>query len=167
MILPNPVVLQVKGLWALKTDSNSQHDAFLVVSFITETRLLAMNMEDELDETEIPGFDCGAQTLLCASVSHGQLLQVTPGGARLVSGGTLNAVAQWSAPAGRSVTVAAADEQQVLVCIGDGELVYLSIGQGALQATSSVKLEHEISCLVRRAPTLPRPLTSRADLSDL
>ena len=37
--------LQVKGLWALKTDADSVHDAFLVVSFISETRILAMNME--------------------------------------------------------------------------------------------------------------------------
>ena len=35
----------VKGLWALKTDAASAHDAFLVVSFISETRILAMNIE--------------------------------------------------------------------------------------------------------------------------
>lgn len=151
----------VKGLWALKTDPSSAHDAFLVVSFITETRVLAMNMEDELDETDIPGFDCAQQTLLCASVGFGQLLQVTPAGAKLVSGGTLAALATWAPPAGRSVTVAAADETQLLVCTGDGDLVYITIGQGTLQAASGAKMDHEISCLVRaRAPTAPCALSN-------
>ena len=86
----------VKGVWALRTDAASAHDAFLVVSFISETRVLAMNMEDELDETDVPGFDGGAQTLLCASVAHGQLLQVTAAGARLVSAGTLQLLASWA-----------------------------------------------------------------------
>lgn len=137
----------VKGLWALKTDAASAHDAFLVVSFISETRLLAMNMEDELDETEIPGFECSSQTLLCASVAHGQLLQVTPGAVRLVSAGTLQLLTTWNPPAAHAVTVAAADADQVLVALGGGHLVHIRIGQGSLTEERHAQLEHEISCV--------------------
>lgn len=47
-----------------------------MVSFISETRILAMNMEDELEETEIEGFYAQAQTLFCQNALHDQLVQV-------------------------------------------------------------------------------------------
>lgn len=68
----------IKGLWSLRSSTNDPHDTFLVVSFISETRILAMNMEDELEETEIEGFNSQTQTLLCQNVVYDQLVQVTP-----------------------------------------------------------------------------------------
>jgi hypothetical protein len=49
---------------------------YLVVSFISETRFLAMNMEDELEETEIEGFDAQTQTLFCQNAINDLLIQV-------------------------------------------------------------------------------------------
>jgi DNA damage-binding protein 1 len=66
----------IKGLWSLKSSTDDPYDTFLVVSFITETRFLAMNMEDELEETEIEGFDAQAQTLYCQNAINDQLIQV-------------------------------------------------------------------------------------------
>lgn len=37
------------------------NDAYLVLTFIGETRILGLNDEDELDEAEIPGFDSNSQ----------------------------------------------------------------------------------------------------------
>lgn len=66
-------------MWSLRAASEDTYDRFLVVTFISETRILAINEEDELDETEIEGFDGEAQTLFCGNVVHDQLLQVGPG----------------------------------------------------------------------------------------
>lgn len=66
----------IKGLWSLQSSTNDPYDTFLVVSFISETRILAMNMDDELEETEIEGFDAQAQTLFCHNAMHDQLIQV-------------------------------------------------------------------------------------------
>jgi DNA damage-binding protein 1 len=66
----------IKGLWSLKSSTDEPYDTFLVVSFITETRFLAMNMEDELEETEIEGFDAHTQTLYCQNAINDQLIQV-------------------------------------------------------------------------------------------
>lgn len=66
----------IKGLWSLKSSTHDPYDTFLVVSFITETRFLAMNMEDELEETEIEGFDAQTQTLYCQNAINDQLVQV-------------------------------------------------------------------------------------------
>lgn len=47
------------------------------MSFISETRILAMNLEDELEETEIEGFYAHAQTLFCQNAVHDQFVQVS------------------------------------------------------------------------------------------
>lgn len=51
-------------------------DSHLVLSFVGETRLLAISEEDVLDEAAIPGFDADSQTLLAATTLHDHLLQV-------------------------------------------------------------------------------------------
>ena len=52
------------------------YDSHLVLSFVGETRLLAISEEDVLDEAIIPGFDGDSQTLLAATTLHDHLLQV-------------------------------------------------------------------------------------------
>jgi hypothetical protein len=44
------------------------YDTHLVLSFVGETRFLALNEDDELDEAEIRGFDATSQVRLCACV---------------------------------------------------------------------------------------------------
>lgn len=66
----------IKGMWSLRSSTDDPHDFFLVVSFISETRILAMNMEDELEETEIQGFSSQVQTLFCHDAVFNQLVQV-------------------------------------------------------------------------------------------
>jgi DNA damage-binding protein 1 len=66
----------IKGIWSLRASSTDTFDTFLVVSFISETRILAMNADDELEETEIDGFDSDTQTLFCHNAIHDQLVQV-------------------------------------------------------------------------------------------
>lgn len=66
----------IKGMWSLRSSTDDPHDTFLVVSFISETRILAMNLEDELEETEIEGFCSQVQTLFCHDAVFNQLVQV-------------------------------------------------------------------------------------------
>lgn len=66
----------IKGMWSLRSSTDDPFDTFLVVSFISETRILAMNLEDELEETEIEGFCSQVQTLFCHDTVHNQLVQV-------------------------------------------------------------------------------------------
>ncbi|KAL0918442.1 hypothetical protein M5K25_010451 [Dendrobium thyrsiflorum] len=137
----------IKGLWSLRSSTTDPNDTFLVVSFISETRILAMNMEDELEETEIEGFYAQAQTLFCQNALHDQLVQVTASSVRLVSCTSRELQDQWIAPTGFSVNVATANATQVLLAIGGGHLVYLEIGEGKLTEVKHIQLEYEISCL--------------------
>ncbi|CAL0325072.1 unnamed protein product [Lupinus luteus] len=137
----------IKGMWSLRSSTDDPFDTFLVVSFISETRILAMNLEDELEETEIEGFSSEVQTLFCHDAIHNQLVQVTSNSVRLVSSTTRELRNEWHAPTGFSVNVATANATQVLLATGGGHLVYLEIGDGTLQEVKHAQLEYEISCL--------------------
>ncbi|EEF35767.1 DNA repair protein xp-E, putative [Ricinus communis] len=137
----------IKGMWSLRSSTDDPFDTFLVVSFISETRILAMNLEDELEETEIEGFCSQVQTLFCHYAVYNQLVQVTSSSVRLVSSTTRELQNEWHAPAGYSINVATANATQVLLATGGGHLVYLEIGDGTLTHTKHAQLECEISCL--------------------
>lgn len=137
----------IKGMWSLRSATDDPYDTFLVVSFISETRFLAMNLEDELEETEIEGFNSQVQTLFCHDAVYNQLVQVTSNSVRLVSSTSRDLKNEWFAPAGYSVNVATANATQVLLATGGGHLVYLEIGDGVLNEVKYAKLDYDISCL--------------------
>lgn len=137
----------IKGMWSLRSATDDPYDTFLVVSFISETRVLAMNLEDELEETEIEGFNSQVQTLFCHDAIYNQLVQVTSNSVRLVSSISRDLKNEWFAPAGYSVNVATANATQVLLATGGGHLVYLEIGDGVLNEVKYAKLDYDISCL--------------------
>ncbi|KAF2310831.1 hypothetical protein GH714_017510 [Hevea brasiliensis] len=137
----------IKGMWSLRSSTDDPFDTFLVVSFISETRILAMNLEDELEETEIEGFCSQVQTLFCHYAVHNQLVQVTSSCVRLVSSTTREFRTEWNAPSGYSINVATANATQVLLATGGGHLVYLEIGDGVLKEVKHTQMEYEISCL--------------------
>ncbi|GMI74364.1 damaged DNA binding protein 1A [Hibiscus trionum] len=137
----------IKGMWSLRSSTDDPFDTFLVVSFISETRILAMNLEDELEETEIEGFNSQVQTLFCHDAAYNQLVQVTSSSVRLVNSVSRELLNEWNAPSGYSVNVATANATQVLLATGGGHLVYLEIGDGTLTEVKHAQLEYEISCL--------------------
>lgn len=137
----------IKGMWSLRSSTDDPFDTFLVVSFISETRILAMNLEDELEETEIEGFYSEVQTLFCHDAVYNQLVQVTSSSVRLVSSITRELRNEWAAPSGYSINVATANATQVLLATGGGHLVYLEIGDGVLTEVKHAQLEYDVSCL--------------------
>ncbi|XP_010537808.1 PREDICTED: DNA damage-binding protein 1a [Tarenaya hassleriana] len=137
----------IKGMWSLKSSIDDPFDTFLVVSFISESRILAMNLEDELEETEIEGFLSQVQTLFCHDAVFNQLVQVTSNSVRLVSSTTRELRNEWHVRPGYTVNVATANASQVLLATGGGNLVYLEIGDGTLTEVKHEKLDYEISCL--------------------
>ncbi|KAK1309389.1 DNA damage-binding protein 1 [Acorus calamus] len=137
----------IKALWSLRSSTDDIYDTFLVVSFINETRTLAMNTDDELEEIEIEGFDSQVHTLFCQDSVHNQLIQVTASAVRLVSSSSRQLLQQWVAPPGYSINVATANETQILLATGGSNLVYMEIGDGKLIEMKHITLEYEISCL--------------------
>lgn len=51
----------IKGMWNLRATAMDAFDKYLVLSFVGETRILAINEDDELDEAEVAGFNQQSQ----------------------------------------------------------------------------------------------------------
>ena len=53
----------IKGMWNLRATNMDAFDKYLVLSFVGETRVLAINEDDELDEAEVAGFNQQSQVI--------------------------------------------------------------------------------------------------------
>ncbi|WIA28317.1 hypothetical protein OEZ86_010868 [Tetradesmus obliquus] len=144
----------IKGVWSLRASWMDAFDSHLVLSFVGETRLLAISEEDVLDEASIPGFDGDSQTLLAATTLHDQLLQVTSSAVRLISASSGQLLTQWSPAAAAanagssSITLAAASPCQVLVASGGGKVWLLEVTEGGqLHEVGAVVMDAEVACL--------------------
>uniref|UniRef100_A0A7S3QK85 DNA damage-binding protein 1 n=1 Tax=Dunaliella tertiolecta TaxID=3047 RepID=A0A7S3QK85_DUNTE len=137
----------IKGVWSLRQTSMDVHDKYLVLSFVGETRLLAINQEDELDEAELPGFDANMQTLWCANMANDQLIQVTASGVRLIDCHSRHLVSEWKPSSGGAINVATGSPTQVAVSSGGGNISLLSVSEGSLQECSTLQLGEEVACM--------------------
>ncbi|KAF5741515.1 DNA damage-binding protein 1b-like [Tripterygium wilfordii] len=134
----------ITGMWSIRSSTGDPFDNLLVVSFVSETRILAMTIDDKLEETEIEGFSSQEQTLFYHYAVYNQVVQVTSSFVRLVSS-TSRELRDESDK--YSINVATANESQVLLAAGEVHLVDLEIGDGKLTKVNCAQLEHAISCL--------------------
>jgi len=125
--------------------NSAKFDNMLVLSFVGQTRVLQLSGE-EVEETEMTGFESDQQTFLCANVSYGQLVQITPSSVRLVSAETKKLVGDWRHPGGKNISLGSCNRGQVVVAVGS-ELYLLEIQKGSLQQISTTVVEHEIACV--------------------
>jgi len=137
----------VKGLWSLKRIS-SDLPTFLVLSFVSETRVLAMQDELELAEVEIAGFDADSPTLYCASMARGQaIIQVTPRALRLIDSTTLSLVETWSPPDGSNISMACATDTHLLFATAGKKLRLFAVQSSRFEPLSEVATPQEVACV--------------------
>ncbi|KAI8467206.1 MAG: mono-functional DNA-alkylating methyl methanesulfonate N-term-domain-containing protein [Monoraphidium minutum] len=137
----------IRGVWALRPGWRDAYDRLLVMAFVGETRLLAIDEDDELGEVELAGFDGGSQTLLCSNTLHDTLLQVTAAAVRLIDSAGGRCMAEWRPAEGRAISLAASSPTQVLLSTGGGALTYLEVQEGGLVERGAVVLLAEVACL--------------------
>lgn len=119
----------IKNMWSLRP-SSAQHDKYLVQAFISETRVLAFEEDEDGDhqlaEGEIAGFQQGC-TLFCGCVCGDLLVQVTERGVVLIACDTLQAIDKWDPPTDLNITVASGNLTRVVLALGGGNLVHLEV----------------------------------------
>lgn len=134
----------IKGIWSLQLNSD-QYDDMIVLSFVGQTRVLQLSGE-EVEETEVPGFNAGQQTFLCANVCHNQIIQITPSAVRLIDRTSKKSISEWSHPGGKNISVGSCNKSQAVVAAGS-ELFLLEIHPGAVKQVSTTVVEHEVACV--------------------
>ncbi|KAG0427923.1 hypothetical protein HPB47_025067, partial [Ixodes persulcatus] len=135
----------IKGIWPLRVNTDSSRDNTLVLSFVGQTRVLMLSGE-EVEETELAGFDITQQTFFCGNVRNNQLIQVTAAAVRLVDGKTKLLLNEWKPPGGKNISVVTCNQNQV-VCAVRQEVFCLEIADGTLKQTSNAEMENEVACL--------------------
>ncbi len=134
----------IKGLWALRSSFADSFDTWLVQSFASQTRVLAVR-GDGLVEASLPGLDAGSASLCCRTLRGDLLLQATASSVRLLSSsGEL--ITSWAPARGQRLTVAASCGDRVLVAAGR-VLTLLDLRQRELVPAGSVTLTSEVACL--------------------
>jgi len=167
----------VKGMWSLRPSS-----PLLVLSFVSETRILATSTSsagdaesafgddeaaEELGEVEIEGFDAESPTIYCATLCGGNaLVQVTPSAVRLVDSSTLLLLDTWQPSNNVVITMGDAAGSSLLLATAGGGLVLLACrldtgGRGgSLALLTERTLPNEIACIAIRSPSAPLPEAS-------
>jgi len=145
----------IQNMWSLRKSFSDKDDAYLVQSFVGETRVLgvasmpAEAMQDEeaagtLEEVFLPGLESSASTLFVGNIQPGdRLVQITESDVRLVSmeGPVLDT---WSGP----ITVASANEAgQVAIALSGGMVIYFCVQDDKLVKLYEKQMDREVSCL--------------------
>jgi len=139
----------IQAMWSLRGGFASKWDQYLVQTFTSETRVLAIE-DDELSEVDLGGFIQDDFSLCCSNMVGDHLLQVTRSEARIVSCANPNVVkTSWKPPSTHRITVASANATQVLLALNGGKLILFEIDQssGELMQKSEKELPHEVACL--------------------
>lgn len=128
----------IKGMWALTLRPGAAHHDTLVLAFVGQTRVLTLNGE-EVEETEIKGFAADRQTFFTGNVRHGQLIQVTDGGIRLVRRGAAGwgCAAEWRVAGARGLSVVACEGERVVAAAGP-RLFLVQVRDAALDLVTYV-----------------------------
>eukprot|EP00557_Chaetoceros_sp_GSL56_P001459 CAMPEP_0176497610 /NCGR_PEP_ID=MMETSP0200_2-20121128/11820_1 /TAXON_ID=947934 /ORGANISM="Chaetoceros sp., Strain GSL56" /LENGTH=1475 /DNA_ID=CAMNT_0017895643 /DNA_START=101 /DNA_END=4528 /DNA_ORIENTATION=- len=139
----------IKGMWNLKKSFHDNDDAYLVQSYIGETRILGVSIEDggdesiasdreeinaALSEVELPGFESENSTLYAGNViiytyhDLSLIVQITNQSIRLISLATSRCMTNWSTQQGESLTIASANESgQIIVVSKGGKIEYFQV----------------------------------------
>jgi DNA damage-binding protein 1 len=123
----------VKGVWALRPSFYEKHDDMLVISFVNQTRVLALRGNAMTQLASHSGIELYARTLAAVNVMDDMVIQVTDRSVRLMeanSDGVL--LDEWMPEDQSQITVASVNPSQCVVSIGYGRLIALEIKQGKL-----------------------------------
>eukprot|EP00889_Picochlorum_renovo_P004265 jgi/Picre1/31295/NNA_006648.t1 len=134
----------VKGVWNIPRDVD---DSYMILSFIGETRVLGMNMEEELDEIELNGVDIVSTTVYCSNLETKAFTQVTPSEIRVISQDGSSLLAAWAVPENDSILAASSNSNMIAVALSSRQVHLFQCSEKGITEAFSVQLEEEISCI--------------------
>ncbi|OZJ04986.1 hypothetical protein BZG36_01775 [Bifiguratus adelaidae] len=132
------------AVWTTKVRRSDEYDAYIVVSFVNATLVLAIG--ETVEEVTDTGFLGTTPTLAIQQIGEDALIQVYPGGIiHILGDGRVN---RWAASAGQEIVQAATNSRQVAIALTGAEIMYFELDQsGRLNETERKKLSAEITCL--------------------
>ena len=139
-VAASPLPGRPAAVWTLRGGAQDAYDRHIVVSFTNAT--LVLRVGDAVEEVGDSGFLASEATLAAALLADGALVQAHAAGVRRVGpAGAAGAAApsEWRPPGGERVVAAAANERQVAVALGGGDVVYFELDAGGALAELGAK----------------------------
>ncbi|KAK4247731.1 CPSF A subunit region-domain-containing protein [Corynascus novoguineensis] len=110
------------AVWTTKLTKYDEYDGYIVLSFTNAT--LVLSIGETVEEVTESGFLTSVPTLAVQQLGEEGLIQVHPKGIRHIVQGRVN---EWPAPQHRSIVAAATNENQVVIALSSGEIVYFEM----------------------------------------
>ncbi|KAL2181671.1 CPSF A subunit region-domain-containing protein [Thermothelomyces heterothallicus CBS 202.75] len=110
------------AVWTTKLTKYDEYDGYIVLSFTNAT--LVLSIGETVEEVTESGFLTSVPTLAVQQMGEEGLIQVHPKGIRHIVQGRVN---EWPAPQHRSIVAAATNENQVVIALSSGEIVYFEM----------------------------------------
>eukprot|EP00754_Rhynchopus_humris_P036374 Rhum_TRINITY_DN18509_c0_g1::Rhum_TRINITY_DN18509_c0_g1_i1::g.167541::m.167541/K12830/SF3B3, SAP130, RSE1; splicing factor 3B subunit 3 len=140
-------------VWTLKKLRSSPYDDYLVVSFINATLVFSITVMPTADATKVEIHEVHdsqlvnqTPTLCCITLADDSLLQVHQTGIRHIRKD--RRVSNWKTAGAKHITHADANERQVIIALGSGELIYFELDSyGAVNEVCKKELNREVACL--------------------
>ncbi|KAI8611132.1 CPSF A subunit region-domain-containing protein [Chytriomyces sp. MP71] len=139
----------VQGMWSSAAELGAGSDELLVVSFIGETKILAVDADGDIGEWEEDEHDVEleASTIGFGNVLFGQLVQVTPTQVLLLSVGSKKRMDDWHPSEGTRILKCALSTSRVVLALRGNQIIHLEVEAGALVEKGRGVTEHEVTCL--------------------
>ncbi|KAK4157896.1 CPSF A subunit region-domain-containing protein [Chaetomidium leptoderma] len=110
------------AVWTTKLTKYDEYDGYIVLSFTNAT--LVLSIGETVEQVTESGFLTNVPTLGVQQLGEEGLIQVHPKGIRHIVQGRVN---EWPAPQHRSIVAAATNENQVIIALSSGEIVYFEM----------------------------------------
>jgi DNA damage-binding protein 1 len=139
----------ISGLFSLKSTASAEYVDTLLVSFVNESRLFRFDPQGEVEEVDdFASLTLEETTLAAANISHGRLVQVTNGRARICDLDSGMITSEWQPRGGQSITAASVNDSHVLLSLGGVSIVSLSMDDG-LRVVKEQKFgtESQVACI--------------------
>ncbi|KAK3322379.1 Pre-mRNA-splicing factor rse-1 [Apodospora peruviana] len=132
------------AVWTTKLKKDDDFDAYMVLSFTNAT--LVLSIGETVEEVSDSGLLTAVPTLAVQQLGEEGIVQVHPKGIRHIVRGRVN---EWPAPQHRSIVAAATNENQVVIALSSGEIVYFEMDtDGALAEYDEKKeMSGTVTCL--------------------
>jgi DNA damage-binding protein 1 len=136
-----------RGLFTLKSYKSPKAD-ILVVPCLLETRVFKFDADGRVEELDsFQGLLFDEQTLVAANLPNGQILQITQTSVVLLDVESGVSANKWSAPEGKTITGASANNRWALLSIDGRFLVSLDLANDLAMIQQEVEGENQIACI--------------------
>jgi len=140
----SPLPAAPTAVWTVRKRCSDADDAYIVVSFVNATVVLAVG--EAVEEVYDSGFLGDVPTLAVGTLVDDSLVQVYPGGLRRVMRD--KRVSAWTPPGRKQVAKVAMNSRQVVLALSGGELLYFELDDaGNLTEVERRETGGDVACL--------------------